>query len=215
MLRMDIVSDPICPWCYIGKARLDRALEAAGHNPFDIHWRAFQLNPDMPPQGMDRQQYLDAKFGAEGARAFYARIEETARASGLDVAFDRIARTPNTLDAHRLIRWSRSEGKQNAVVMDLFRRYFEAGEDISDPDVLAQAGRAAGLDPAVTRRLLSSDNDRDAIRAEDAGFREMGVSGVPCFIIGGKYVVNGAQETALWRRVIDDIAATDTEPAAP
>lgn len=205
MIRLDIISDPICPWCYIGKARLDRALEMKGENPFDIHWRAFQLNPEMPPGGMDRQEYLDTKFGVEGAKTFYKRIEDTAIASGLAVRFDRIKRTPNTIDAHRLIRWARPEGKQNALVMDLFRRYFEEGEDISDAKVLGDAGHAAGLDPDVVARLLASDNDTEEVRQEDAGFREMGVSGVPTFIIGGKYVVNGAQETDLWCRVIDDL----------
>ena len=212
MIRLDIISDPICPWCYIGKARLDRALEAAGENPFDIHWRAFQLNPDMPAEGMDRQAYLIAKFGKDDAKSFYARIEQTAIETGLKVNFDAITRTPNTVDAHRLIRWARPMGKQTALVMNLFRRYFEDGQDIGDHDVLAEAGMTVGLEQDETKRLLASSNDTEEVRAEDAGFREMGVSGVPTFIVGGQYVVNGAQDTALWTRVIDDLRAPADTP---
>ena len=213
MIRLDIISDPVCPWCYIGKARLDQALEAAGDTPFDIHWRPFQLNPTMPSEGMDRRAYLEAKFGKENAVSFYKRIEDTAIASGLTVNFDQIARTPNTIDAHRLIKWSRTEGSQNALVMDLFRRYFEHGQDISDHTVLADAGATAGMDRDLTQRLLASDNDKAEVAAEDQSFRDMGVQGVPCFIIGGKYVVNGAQESALWTKVIEDIRQNMAEPA--
>ena len=212
MIRLDIISDPICPWCYIGKARLDRALETAGHNPFDIHWRVFQLNPEMPGEGMDRQAYLTAKFGAEGAKSFYGQIEDTATSSGLKVNFDAIQRTPNTVDAHRLIRWSRPMGRQNAVVMDLFKRYFEDGQDISDHDVLAEAGRKADLEPDETRRLLASSNDVDGVVSEDSAFREMGVSGVPTFIVANQYVVNGAQDSSLWTKVITELSGAVATP---
>lgn len=207
MTRLDILSDPICPWCYIGKASLDRALETAG-NPFDLRWRPFQLNPDMPPEGMDRRAYLEAKFGGpDGAARTYARIAQAAADAGLDLDFARIARTPNTLDAHRLIEWARAEGCQTRVVAELFRRYFRAGEDISAPDTLADAAAAAGMDPGVVRRLLAGDNDRERVREEDAAARAMGVSGVPTFILGGRYVVTGAQPPELWTRLIGELAA--------
>ena len=205
MIRLDIISDPICPWCYIGKTRLDQALKEAGETPFDIHWRPFQLNPDMPSEGMDRREYLEAKFGKDQATAFYGQIESTAKASGLDVHFEKIEKTPNTIDAHRLLKWAESEDCQNNVAMELFRRYFEEGQDISDHTVLADAAEAAGMDREVITRLLASDNDKADIAAEDKSFREMGVQGVPCFIIGGKYVVNGAQEPALWAKVLKDL----------
>ena len=209
MIKLDIISDPICPWCYIGKARLDRALEAAGDTPFDIHWRPFQLNPDMPPEGMDRRAYLEGKFGKHRAVSFYAQIAEAAEAAGLDVDFAAIQRTPNTIDAHRLIRWARVEAVQNAVVTDLFRRYFNGGQDISDHAILCDVADVAGMDADAIGRLLAGEADVADVREEDAGFRRMGVQGVPCFIIGGKYVVNGAQETDLWARVLDDIRAQD------
>jgi len=204
---LDIISDPICPWCYIGKVRLDRALEQRPHHPFEICWRVFQLNPDMPRDGMDRQAYLEAKFGGpEGAAQTYDRIEQMARETGLDIDFSRMTRTPNTLDAHRLLRWARVEGRQTLVANQLFHRYFKKGEDIGDHAVLVDVARTAGMDPDVTARLLEGDADLAEVRAEDEQARKMGVTGVPTFVIGGKYVVQGAQDTDLWLRVIDEIA---------
>ena len=213
MIKLDIVSDPICPWCYIGKARLNQALETAGDQPFDIEWRPFQLNPDMPSGGMDRREYLEHKFGKERAVSFYMQIAEAAEASGLEVAFEKIKRTPNTIDAHRLIRWSKPEGCQTPLVNSLFRRYFAQGEDISEHGVLVDAAREVGMDGDVISRLLKTGNDTDDIRAEDKAFREMGVQGVPCFVIGGKYVVNGAQDAQLWTQVIADIREKEAQNA--
>ncbi len=208
MTRLDIVSDPICPWCYIGAANLTRALETARAQPFDIHWRPFQLNPDMPPEGADRQAYLDAKFGGpDRARQIYARIDAAAAEAGLDLHFDRIRRTPNTLDAHRLIRWAGAEGVQTPLVGQLFRRYFREGEDISDPDVLVAAATAVGMDATLVRRLLTGDADVEETRAEDAAFREMGVTGVPTFILGNRYLVTGAQPPEVWTRIVSELEA--------
>ncbi|MEO0999800.1 MAG: DsbA family oxidoreductase, partial [Pseudomonadota bacterium] len=194
MITLDIISDPICPWCYIGKANLDAALAKAGENPFDIRWRPFQLNPDMPAEGMGRAEYLDAKFGPENAKRFYARIEQVAKDAGLDVHFEKIAKTPNTIDAHRLIRWATTTGAQSAVKQDLFERYLERGEDISDHAVLLDVAEAAGMEREVVANLLSSEADRAEVADEDRAAREMGVTGVPTFIIGGKYVLTGAQD---------------------
>jgi predicted DsbA family dithiol-disulfide isomerase len=208
MTRLDIISDPICPWCYIGAANLTRALESLRAQPFDIHWRAFQLNPDMPAEGADRRVYLDAKFGGPGrAGQIYARIEAAAAEAGLDLHFDRIARTPNTLDAHRLIRWAGAEGVQTPLVGQLFRRYFREGQDISDPEVLVAAATAVGMDAPLVRRLLASDADVEEIRAEDAAFREMGVTGVPTFILGNRYVITGAQPPEVWTRIVAELEA--------
>ncbi len=212
MIKLDILSDPICPWCYIGKSYLDRALEAHPDHPFTIEWHPFQLNPDMPAEGMDRRAYLEAKFGGpEGAKQVYGRIEDTAKAAGLAIDFDAIQRTPNTLDAHRLIHWAGLEGRQTAVVTRLFKAYFEAGQDIGDTDVLVDIADGVGMDRNMTARLLAGDGDRDDIHARDAHARERGVTGVPTFVIANTHVVPGAQPPELWTQVLDELGQTDVE----
>ena len=193
MIRLDILSDPICPWCYLGKVRLDRALEARPDHPFAVEWHPFQLNPDMPPEGMDRRAYLEAKFGGkEGAVQAYLPLVEHAAASGVALNLDRIARTPNTLDAHRLIHWAGLEGRQGAMVAALFRAYFREGRDIGDAGVLAALAGEAGLDPAVVARLLAGDADRALVTERDAHARARGVSAVPTFILADTYAISGA-----------------------
>ena len=216
MTRLDIISDPVCPWCYIGAANLMRVLAARADHPFAIRWRPFQLNPDLPPEGTDRRAYLAAKFGGEEAVAeMTARVTAVAAEAGLSLNFERIARAPNTLDAHRLIHWAEAEGAQTRVAMALFRRYFEAGEDLSDPAVLVAAATEAGLDGAAIGQLLAGDSDRALIEVEVREAGEMGVTGVPTFVLGGRYVVSGAQPPELWARVTDEIEAATERPAAP
>ena len=207
MITLDIFSDPVCPWCYIGKANLDRALEAIGDHPYRVAWHPFQLNPDMPREGTDRRAYLEAKFGgkANAARA-YAQVMQAGEAAGVDINIDRIERQPNTLDAHRLIHWAGLEERQNAVVTGLFRAYFRDGQDIGDAEVLADIGAAAGMDRAMVARLLASDADRDDLAARDADARAKGVRAVPTFLIARQYVVSGAQPPELWKQVAAEIA---------
>ncbi|MCM2561177.1 DsbA family oxidoreductase [Lutimaribacter sp. EGI FJ00015] len=207
MIKLDIFSDPICPWCYIGKARLDRALEQRPDHPFTIEWHPFQLNPDMPRQGMDRRSYLEAKFGGkEAAVKAYMPVVEHAKAAGLTIDFEAIRRTPNTLDAHRLIHWAGIEGKQTFVVSTLFRAYFVDGRDIGEPEVLADIADSAEMDAGVVQRLLASDADIQEIRDRDAAAREMGITSVPTFIVNRQHAVPGAQDTALWLQVMDEIS---------
>lgn len=206
MVKLDILSDPICPWCYIGKAHLDRALEAAGDHPFVIEWHPFQLNPDMPAEGMDRRTYLETKFGGkEGAVQAYLPVQQHADKAGLKIDLEGIKRTPNTLDAHRLIHWAGLEGKQTPMVSALFRAYFVEGGDIGDRDILADLADSVGLDASVIHRLLESDCDIQEIRDRDAAGREMGVTSVPTFIVGGKHAVPGAQPPELWAKVIAEL----------
>ena len=206
MIKLDILSDPICPWCYIGKAYLDRALEAAGDHPFAIEWHPFQLNPDLPAGGMDRRSYLEAKFGGkEGAVRAYAPVVENAEKAGLKINFEGIARTPNTLDAHRLIHWAGIEQRQTPVVSALFKAYFVDGRDIGDKAVLAEIAGECGLDAAMMATLLEGEADADDIRARDAHARERGVTGVPTFVIANQHVLTGAQPPELWGKVIEDI----------
>jgi predicted DsbA family dithiol-disulfide isomerase len=206
MIKLDILSDPICPWCFIGKANLDRALEAAGDHPFNVEWHPFQLNPDMPSVGMDRRAYLETKFGGkDGAVRAYAPVADAAEAAGLTINFEGITRTPNTLNAHRLIHWAGLEERQTPMVAALFRAYFQDGRDIGDTNVLADIAQAVGLDRALTERLLASDSDRDDIRARDAHARTRGVTGVPCFIVANQHALRGAQPPELWAKVITEI----------
>ncbi|MDR5652933.1 DsbA family oxidoreductase [Ruixingdingia sedimenti] len=207
-VTLDIFSDPVCPWCMIGKANLDRALEQRPGHPFRIEWHPFQLNPDLPPGGVDRRDYLEAKFGGQ-ARAveIYAQVMRAAEAAGVDINLDRMAVQPNTLDAHRLIHWAGIEGRQNAVVAALFRAYFRDGRDIGDAAVLAGIAAEAGMEGAMVARLLATDADRDAIAARDSHARQRGVNAVPTFLVANQYVVSGAQPPAFWLQVIDELAA--------
>ena len=208
MVKLDIISDPICPWCYIGKTLLTQALEERPDHPFTLEWHPFQLNPDMPESGMDRREYLETKFGGKnGAIRAYAPILERAEAVGLNIDFGGIKRTPNTLNAHRLIHWAGIEGQQTPVVMALFHAYFEEGRDIGDKEVLGDIADSAGMDAAVVMKLLKSDADVEDIRRKDTQFRQMGISGVPAFIVAGKHAVPGCQPKELWIKVIDEITA--------
>ena len=206
-MRLDIFSDPVCPWCWIGKAQLDRALEQAADHPLRIAWHPFRLNPDMPAGGLDRRAYLEAKFGGQqGAVAAYMPVVEAAEAAGLAPDFGAITRQPDTTDAHRLIHWAGIEGRQTPVVSALFRAYFREGRDIGDAEVLAGIAADAGMDRAMVARLLASDADRDTMLARDAHARERGIRAVPTFILGDRYVLPGAQPVALWQSVLAELA---------
>jgi predicted DsbA family dithiol-disulfide isomerase len=206
--KLDIFSDPVCPWCHIGKARLDRALEQRPDHPFIIEWHPFMLNPKFPPEGMDRREYLQAKFGPpEAVVKTYLPIQQAAEETGVTLHLDKITRTPSTLDAHRLIHWAGLEGRQTAVVSALFRAYFVEGRDIGDRAELRAIAEACGLDGAMIGRLLDSDADIQQIRQRDAEIRERGLQGVPAFIVGRTYVVSGAQPTETWLTIIDELAS--------
>ncbi|MBY6055240.1 DsbA family oxidoreductase [Leisingera daeponensis] len=205
-VKLDILSDPICPWCYIGKTHLDKALAEVPDHPFVIEWHPFQLNPDMPREGMDRREYLERKFGGkEGAVKAYAPVVEHAEKAGLTINFEAMQRTPNTLDAHRLIHWAGIEGKQTQVVDALFQAYFVDAKDIGDHAVLAEIAQEADMEADVAARLLEGDSDVQEIRDRDAHSRKMGVSSVPTFIVANQHAVPGAQPPELWKQVIEDI----------
>ncbi len=205
-VKLDILSDPICPWCYIGKTHLDKALAKVPDHPFVIEWHPFQLNPEMPDEGMDRREYLERKFGGkDGAVRAYAPVVEHAENAGLTIDFEGMQRTPNTLDAHRLIHWAGIEGKQNAVVDALFDAYFVQARDIGDPEVLSDIADSAGMDAAVVLKLLKSDADREDIRKRDTHSREMGVNSVPTYIVANQHAVPGAQPPEMWEKVIGEI----------
>lgn len=215
MVKLDIVSDPICPWCYIGKTHLDKALAAVPDHPFVIEWHPFQLNPEMPDDGMDRRDYLEQKFGGkEGAVRAYAPIVEHAENAGLSINFEGMKRTPNTLDAHRLIHWAGIEDKQEEVVNALFDAYFVQTRDIGDHEVLGDIADGVGMDAAIVLKLLKSDADREDIRNRDSHSRQMGVNSVPTFIVANQHAVPGAQSPELWKKVIGEIMSQIENPSA-
>lgn len=209
-IKLDIMSDPICPWCYIGKAHLDKALAERPDHPFVIEWHPFQLNPDMPAGGMGRREYLEGKFGGkEAAVRAYAPVVEHAEKAGLNINFEAMQRTPNTLNAHRLIHWAGIEGRQTAAVSALFKAYFVDARDIGDPEVLADIADGIEMDAAVVAKLLKSDEDAQSIRDRDAHSRGMGINSVPTFIVANQHAVPGAQPPALWLKVIDEMTGAD------
>lgn len=197
-IQIDVVSDVMCPWCYIGKRRLDAAIEAVASDGIEVavRWRPFQLDATLPKSGKDRRQYLEDKFGgADGAAAAYANIRTTGKEDGIPFDFEAIQVSPNTTDAHRVIRWAQSagDGVQDAVVEALFKAYFEEGKHIGDDAVLTELAATSGMDGDVVEKLLSSDADQKEVHAEVAQAQQMGVTGVPCFILDGQYAVMGAQ----------------------
>ena len=192
-LSVDVISDVVCPWCFIGKRRLENAIAAVGL-PLRIRWRPFQLDPTIPPAGKDRRAYLEAKFGsAERIRQMQETIAATGAAEGIAFAFDKIAVSPNTLDAHRLVRWAGESGRQDEVVEALFRAYFLEGRNVGDHDVLADIAASAGMERESVAAWLASDQDRAAVSAEVEEAQRIGVTGVPTFILAARYALVGAQ----------------------
>lgn len=211
MIRIDIVSDVVCPWCYIGKRRLERALAAEPPGAVEVGWRPFQLNPEMPPEGMSRKDYLRAKFGDADGGDRYRHVIAAGLEEGIPFAFDRMERTPNTVRAHRLNRFAERAGRQDAVVEALFLAYFAQARDVGDADVLVDVAAGCGLDAAAVRAYLLSDEDAETIREEDAYARKIGINGVPCFVVDRKFMVSGAQPpevfAQVFRRVRESAAA--------
>ncbi len=192
-LEIDVVSDVVCPWCYLGKRKLDAAMKQVDAFTYDVRWRPFQLDPTIPPEGIARAEYMARKFGPEKIAAIHARLEEAGQEEGIAFAFDKITRSPNTLDAHRLIRWAQSSGKQSEIVERLFSLYFVEGQDIGDRQILIQIAKEVGLDADLIARLFVEGVDIIPVQEEISTAARMGISGVPFFIFGGKYAVSGAQ----------------------
>jgi predicted DsbA family dithiol-disulfide isomerase len=209
-ITVDVVSDVVCPWCFIGQKRLDKAIAAAGGVDVHVRWRPFQLDPTIPPEGKDRREYMVAKFGSdERIREIHARIEPLGEAEGINFAFAAIKVAPNTLDAHRVIRWAGAAGEvvQNRLVRRLFQLNFEEGANLGDHVVLIKAAREAGMDASVVETLLPTDADVEAVRTEIATASRMGITGVPCFLLEGKYAVMGAQDAGTLTDAIRQVAA--------
>ena len=195
-ILVDAVSDVVCPWCFIGKRRLDRALEQTADLDITVRWRPFPLDPDVPPEGVDRASYMVARHGSgPSARAASQSIAAEGAKDGISFAFDRIKVMPNTLNAHRLIFWAGASEVQPALVERLFQLFFQEGADVGDPDVLAGAARDAGMDGDFVANLLRTSQDTDRVIRDVFNWRRRGVQGVPTFILNDRYGLLGAQDT--------------------
>jgi predicted DsbA family dithiol-disulfide isomerase len=203
-MQIDIVSDTVCPWCFIGKRRIDRAMAMRPDVKFDLFWRPYRLDPTIPHEGVDRRAYLKAKFGdSPRSSAMGDAIRAEGAGEGIEFAFDKIAKSPNTLNSHRLVRWSLSAGVQDAVVERLFQAYFVDGRDIGDSAVLAAVAVEAGMDGDLVAALLAGDADLESVEREAGLANEMGITGVPTFIFDSKFMISGAREPELLVRVMD------------
>jgi predicted DsbA family dithiol-disulfide isomerase len=208
-VTIDVVSDVVCPWCFIGKKRLEKALALKPNIPVEVRFHPYFLNPWVPREGMSREDYLIAKFGSvERYNANNQRVADAAAFAGLAYERDRIKRQPNTLDCHRLIHWAGDDGAR--IKQRLMELYFAEGGDLSDPEVLVQAAASCGLDAAAVRTRLATDDDVALIEAEANSAKEAGIDGVPCFIMGGMYAVSGAQPPETLAQVIER-AATELQ----
>lgn len=213
-IAIDIVSDVVCPWCYLGAQNLKTALAALPDIPVEIRWRPFQLDPTIPQGGVDRAEYMARKFPPERLAAAHDRLRESGRDAGIAFDFAAIALSPNTLDAHRVIRWAAGAGVQDRVARALFKAFFEDGEDIGDGETLARIAGANGMDESVVAALLAANADRPEVETEIRTAQGMGITGVPCFIFDGRYAVMGAQPVEALVDSVRKIAAMKAEAKA-
>lgn len=214
MISIDLFSDPICPWCFIGKRRLEAALSTRPDIEVDINWHSFQLNPMMPRDGMEREEYLALKFGnPDNARRLYDNIAGVGEQAGIRFEFDRIKITPNTVAAHRLILFATRFGAQGKIVEKLFNAYFLDGRNIGDTETLIALSAEAGLNADETAVFLESDEDLDAVKSEDMQARQLGIQGVPFYILDQQFAVSGAQEPEAFYPLFDLLLAQKFDAA--
>ncbi|NEW89397.1 DsbA family oxidoreductase [Rhodopseudomonas sp. WA056] len=214
-LTIDVVSDVVCPWCYIGKKRIEQAIALAPEVPVELIYRPFFLNPWVPREGISRDEYLTKKFGSpERYKEIAGRIAETAAQEGLEYHPERVQRQPNTIDCHRLIHWASAIGQGPAMKQRLMELYFRDGGDLTDPEVLVQAAAECGLDAADIRARLATDQDIEEVSAQAQEAAEKGISGVPTYVFMHQYAVSGAQDPALIARAIRKLSAELNAEAA-
>lgn len=217
MLKIDVYSDVVCPWCLVGKRHLEQALALLGEKApeVDLQWRAFELNPDLPTEGVERRAYLTEKFGPRSMAEVYARVSAAGEAAGIAFEFERILRQPNTRRAHQLVSAARAAGCQDAVVESLFRGYFQEGADLTREQTLVDLAVRAGLEGGQARAALADEALERAVAAEEHRARQMGVSGVPFFVLDGRYGLSGAQPAEALAQAIAEVAAQAAAQAAP
>ena len=203
-LAIEVVYDLVCPWCHLGIRRLRRAIRGRPELLVELSWRPFLLNPDLAPNGVARQDYMVRKFGGEDrARRLHGTITELGRSEGIEFRFDLIRRIPQSLDAHRLVRWASRFGLADALVEALFDAYFSEGTDIGDTAALATLAAQVGLDPLAARRFLGTGAEVEGVHSDNLRAHRLGINGVPCFVIGGRHAIAGAQEPEVLERLLD------------
>src|ERR1700756_1682149 len=214
-LKIDIVSDVVCPWCYIGKRRIENALKLVPDVPVEVHWRPFFLNPWVPREGISREEYLTTKFGSVDAyKGIANRVVTAAGEEGLTYHPDLVKRQPNTVDCHRLIHWAEAKGKAAEMKQRLMELYFRDGGDLTDVNVLVQAAADIGLDADDVRKRLATDEDVARVSADAQEAAEKGISGVPTYVFAQKYAVSGAQPAEQLARAIRQVSAEVNAQAA-
>jgi predicted DsbA family dithiol-disulfide isomerase len=217
VVDITVYSDVVCPWCYVGRRRLERAVELLdGKHEVNVTWKPYQLNPWIPAEGMDRAEYRRMKFGsAERSSGMDTRLKEAGQGEGIDLAFEKIVRTPNTLNAHRLIWLAAQQGRQIEMVDTLFRAYFTDGRDIGDSATLVELAGSAGLDTEAVGRFLASDEGLSEVEEEEQAGRSLGIDGVPFFLLADKYGVSGAQSPEVLVNVIEQVVKLEEEAKRP
>lgn len=211
-ISIDIISDVMCPWCFIGKRRLEAALPQVPDVDVETRWHPYQLDATLPKEGKDRQTYLNDKFGgADRAAQIYSNVKNAGDAEGIPFAFDKITKSPNTLDCHRLILWARADNLQDEVVERLFQLYFVEGADLTDPATLVQAAKDVGMEEDLVEHLLTTDSDLDKTEQYIARAHEIGVTGVPFFIIDGRFALAGAEAPETLAAAIKHASETKTD----
>jgi predicted DsbA family dithiol-disulfide isomerase len=211
-LSIDVVSDVVCPWCYVGKRRLEHALAQRPELQTAVTWHPFFLDGRIPREGIPRTEYISKKFGIDGRLTpTHEKLVGIGAPLGIDFAFDRIERQPNTLDSHRVIAWAQDGGNAGPVADRLFRMFFSEGRDLSDPETLVEAGVAGGMDADELRRDLGSDRDVDLIGRRASAASSAGISGVPFFVFGKKVSVAGAHEVDVLLKALDHAVGSETD----
>ena len=209
-LEIDVVSDVICPWCFLGKRRMDKAIASIDDIKVEVNWRPFLLDPSIPKEGMSRREYMENKFGPERLKTIHDPLIAAGKEDGVPFQFEKITRTPNTIDAHRLIRWSHPTGRQHDVAERLFMAYWNGGKDVGDRKVLLAIAAEAGLDATEISAKFEQETDLEAVRAEVEQASRMGVTGVPCFILGRKQGIMGAQPAQVLAEAITRLASPNS-----
>ncbi|BAE51267.1 DsbA family oxidoreductase [Paramagnetospirillum magneticum] len=213
-MRIEYVFDTVCPWCYVGKRRLERALAQRPETRARIIWRPFLLNPDLPPEGIDRRTYLDRKFGGSArVQRVHAAVAAAGKTEGIEFDFESITRMPNSLNSHRLIRYAGASGREGELVEALYQAYFSQGLDIGDVEVLTSLGATIGLEREALHAFLTSDADAASVLNDNARAHRLGVNGVPCLILDSSYALAGAQEPDILLRLIDIVRESQPEAA--